>query len=169
LDLTDEAAVTRYYAALPGLWGSVHVAGGFSMAPVTETSLDDFTAQWRINTVTAFLTCREAVRRMRMGKQGGRVVNVAAQAALEAPPGKIAYVSAKAAVAAMTRALAAETRADGIWVNAILPGTIDTPANRSAMPDADFSQWTRPESIARTVLWLLSADNEAVSGGLIPV
>jgi NAD(P)-dependent dehydrogenase (short-subunit alcohol dehydrogenase family) len=139
------------------------------MAPVTETSLDDFTAQWRINTVTAFLTCREAVRRMRMGKQGGRVVNVAAQAALEAPPGKIAYVSAKAAVAAMTRALAAETRADGIWVNAILPGTIDTPANRSAMPDADFSQWTRPESIARTVLWLLSADNEAVSGGLIPV
>lgn len=169
LDLLDEAAVARYYAALPSLWASVHVAGGFSMAPVTETSLDDFTAQWRINTVTAFLACREAVRRMRAGKAGGRLVNVAARAAVEHPGGKLAYVSAKAALVGLTRSLAAETAAEGILANAVLPDTIDTPANRAAMPGADYSRWTPPEAIASAILWLASPGNATVTGALLPV
>ena len=65
LDLNDEAAVVSYYAALPPLWASVHVAGGFAMAPIAETTLDAFASQWRINTVTAFLASREAVKSMR--------------------------------------------------------------------------------------------------------
>ena len=168
LDLSDEAAVTGYYAALPSLWASIHVAGGFSMAPATETTLELFSAQWRINTVTAFLACREAVRRMGSGA-GGRIVNVAARAAVDHPGGKIAYVAAKSALAGMTRALAAETRASGILVNAVLPDTIDTPANRAAMPTADYSAWTSPESIAKTIVWLASPRNASVTGALIPV
>jgi NAD(P)-dependent dehydrogenase (short-subunit alcohol dehydrogenase family) len=168
LDLSDEEAVTEYYAALPSLWASIHVAGGFAMAPVAETTLDMFTAQWRINTVTSFLACREAVRRMRPGA-GGRIVNVAARATVDHPGGKIAYVTAKAALAGMTRALADETRASGILVNAVLPDTIDTPANRAAMPAADFTRWTPPESIARTIAWLASPQNASVTGALIPV
>ncbi len=168
LDLSDEKAVTDFYAALPSLWASIHVAGGFAMAPAAETTLDLFTAQWRINTVTSFLACREAVRRMGPAG-GGRIVNVAARAAVDHPGGKIAYVAAKAALAGMTRALADETRASGILVNAVLPDTIDTPANRAAMPAADFARWTPPDSIARTILWLASPQNASVTGALIPV
>jgi NAD(P)-dependent dehydrogenase (short-subunit alcohol dehydrogenase family) len=168
LDLSDEEAVAEFYSALPSLWASIHVAGGFAMAPATETTLDLFTAQWRINTVTSFLACREAVRRMGTGA-GGRIVNVAARAAVDHPGGKIAYVAAKAALAGMTRALADETRASGILVNAVLPDTIDTPANRAAMPAADFTRWTSPDSIARTIVWLASPGNESVTGALIPV
>jgi NAD(P)-dependent dehydrogenase (short-subunit alcohol dehydrogenase family) len=169
LDLLDEAAVARYYAALPSLWASVHVAGGFSMAPVTETTLADFEGQWRINAVTAFLACREAARRMRAGKAGGRIVNVAARAAVDHPGGKIAYVAAKAALAALTRSLAAECAPDRILANAVLPDTIDTPANRAAMPGADFSKWTPPAAIASSILWLASPENVTVTGTLVPV
>jgi NAD(P)-dependent dehydrogenase (short-subunit alcohol dehydrogenase family) len=169
LDLTNESAVTAWYAALPPLWASVHVAGGFAMAPVTETTLEAFNGQWNINTVTAFLACREAVRRIGLTGQGGRIVNVASRAAIEHPAGKIAYVTAKAALAAMTQALAAETRAGRILVNAVLPDTIDTPANRAAMPQADFTKWTQPEAIARSIAWLASPENSVVTGALLPV
>jgi NAD(P)-dependent dehydrogenase (short-subunit alcohol dehydrogenase family) len=168
LDLTDESSVAKYYAALPPLWASVHVAGGFDMAPLEQTTLEAFTAQWRINTVTAFLACREAARKMK-ASGGGRIVNVGSKAALEHPAGKIAYVTAKSALAAMTQALAAETRADRILVNAVLPETIDTPANRAAMPQADFSRWTPPAAIARAIAWLASPENETVTGALVPV
>src|SRR5439155_97849 len=152
LDLTDEKAVTRFYAGLPSLWASVHVAGGFAMAPLTETSLESFEAQWRINVVTAFLASREAVRKMRGtgGGTGGRIVNVASRVVLDPPGGRIAYVAAKSALAGMTRAIAAETAGDGILVNAVLPETIDTAANRAAMPNADRSRWSLPADIART-------------------
>lgn len=169
LDLTDEAAVVRYYAALPALWGSVHVAGGFSMAPLESTSLEAFTAMWLNNTVTAFLASREAVRTMRAGRGGGRIVNVASRVVLDPAPGKVAYVTAKSALGAMTRALAAETQAEGILINAVLPDTIDTAKNRAAMPGADVSSWTTPAAIARTIAWLASPDNVSVTGALVPV
>jgi NAD(P)-dependent dehydrogenase (short-subunit alcohol dehydrogenase family) len=168
LDLGDEQAVARWYAALPGLWASIHVAGGFAPGNVEDTSLDTFTAQWRINAVTAFLASREAARRLRK-TGGGRIVNVASRAAVDHPGGKAAYVMAKAAVAALTRSLAAEARDAGILVNAVLPDTIDTPANRAAMPGADFSRWTPPADIARTIAWLASPENATVTGALLPV
>jgi len=169
LDLTDEAAVTRYYGALPDLWASIQVAGGFSMAPLEETTLEAFEAQWRINAVTAFLAGREAARQMKPGARGGRIVHVGSRAALEPPAQKIAYAAAKAAVAAMTRSMAAELRPAGILVNAVLPDTIDTAANRAAMPGADFSRWTPPAAIADTIAWLASPANVTVTGALIPV
>ncbi|HSS38253.1 MAG TPA: SDR family NAD(P)-dependent oxidoreductase [Polyangia bacterium] len=173
LDLTDEAAVTRYYGALPSLWASIHVAGGFAMAPLTSTTLQAFEGQWRLNAVTAFLAGREAARRIAAtgegGQKGGRIVNVGSRVILEPPAQKIAYAAAKAAVAAMTRSMAAELRPAGILVNAVLPDTIDTPANRAAMPGADFSRWTPPEAIAETIAWLASAANATVTGALVPV
>ncbi len=169
LDLTDEAAVSRFYGALPDLWASIQVAGGFSMAPLEATTLRDFEAQWRINAVTAFLAGREAARRIGLCARGGRIVNVGSRAALDPPAQRLAYAAAKAAVAAMTRSMAAELRPAGILVNAVLPDTIDTPANRAAMPGADFSRWTPPDGIAQTIAWLASPANTTVSGALIPV
>jgi NAD(P)-dependent dehydrogenase (short-subunit alcohol dehydrogenase family) len=169
LDLTDEASVVRFYAALPGLWASVHMAGGFTMAPLEETTLAAFEAQWRMNTVTALLCSREAARRMKQGGAGGRIVNFGSRAALEPGGQKVAYIAAKAAVIAMTRALAVELQPAKILVNAVIPDTIDTPANRAAMPKANFSLWTPPAAIAQAIAWLASPANTTVTGALIPV
>ena len=173
LDLTDEAAVAGYYGGLSGLWASIHVAGGFAMAPLADTSLQAFEGQWRLNAVTAFLAGREAARCIartgQAGRVGGRIVNVGSRVVLEPPAQKLAYAAAKAAVAAMTRSMAAELRSAGILVNAVLPDTIDTPANRAAMPNADHSRWTPPEAIAETIAWLVSPANTTVTGALIPV
>src|SRR4051794_35554364 len=77
VSLDNEAQVTAYYAALPDLWASIHLVGGFAMSKLVDTSLADFEKQWRMNTVTCFLTCREAVRAMRKSGKGRRIVNVA--------------------------------------------------------------------------------------------
>ncbi len=175
VDLTDEPAVAAFYRSLPGLWASVHLAGGFAMSPIAATGLDDLAAQWRLNAVTAFLCSREAVARLRTNPDRpdgrGRIVNVAARPALEPRSGArmIAYTMAKAAVAALTEALAEEVRSEGIWVNAIVPSIIDTPANRRAMPDADHSAWPSPEAIAETLAFLVSPANAVTRGGLVPV
>src|SRR5436305_9756278 len=79
VNAADEAQIIAFYAALPELWASVHLVGGFAMAPITSTSLDDLEKMWRLNTVTCFLACREAVRAMRKTRAGGRIVNVAAR------------------------------------------------------------------------------------------
>ncbi len=167
IDLADEASVASFYGALPPLWASVHVAGGFAEAPLLATSVAALRAQLDLNLTTAFLCCREAARNLR--GRGGRLVNVGARSALAPTGGSVGYTIAKAGVAAMTMALADELAADGIRVNAILPATIDTPANRAAMPDADPSRWRKPAEIAATIAWLISPANTATTGGLIPV
>src|SRR4249920_139953 len=109
VDLSHEGAATAYYAALPPLWASIQLAGGFAMAPITETSLAAFEGQWRINAVTCFLACREAVRSIREAGRntggGGRIVNVAARPVVVPAAGMTAYAAAKAAVAAITQGL----------------------------------------------------------------
>ncbi len=170
VSLDSEQAAVDYYAALPELWASIHLVGGFAMAPLVETSLADFEAQWRLNTVTCFLCCREATKRMKQSG-GGRIVNVASRPVLEPAGGanKIAYTAAKAAVASLTQSLAAEVLDANILVNAIVPSTIDTPANRAAMPKADFTKWPTPAQIAETVAFLASPDNALTTGTLVPV
>ena len=167
VDFTDEAAVTRFYGSLPPIWASIHLAGGFAMAPLLATTLAELTAQWQINTVTAFLATREAARRM--GEGEGRIVNVVSRAAAAPGPGMIAYVAAKAAVAAMTAAAAAELAGQSILVNAVAPSIIDTPANRAAMPDADRSSWSRPADIAEVIAFLASPANQVTTGAIVPV
>ena len=169
VDLSDEAGAVAYYAGLPALWASVQLAGGFAMSPIAETSLADFDKQWRMNTVTCFLSCREAVRSIRRGGGAGRIVNVASRVAIAPTPGMTAYVASKAGVAAITQALAAEVTGDGILVNAVLPSIIDTPANRAAMPAADHAAWPKPAEIAEAIGFLASPANVLTSGSLVPV
>ena len=166
ISLDKEDQVAAFYGALPQLWASIHLVGGFAMAKVTETSLADFEKQWRMNTVTCFLACREAVRAM---KTGGRIVNVAARPAVTPTPGMIAYATAKAGVAALTQALAAEVLDRGILVNAVLPSIIDTPANRASMPKADHASWPQPAQLAETIAFLASEKNALTTGTLVPV
>jgi NAD(P)-dependent dehydrogenase (short-subunit alcohol dehydrogenase family) len=108
---------------------------------------------------------------MTRGGAGGRIVNVAARAALEwrSGSGMAAYAASKAAVAALSVALAEEVAKDGILVNAIAPSIMDTPANRAAMPQADFSAWPKVEEVAATILCLASPQNQVARGGVVPV
>lgn len=167
VNLTDEAAVEAYFTSLPPIAASVHLAGGFLAKPIAETSKADFEKQLNLNVMTTFLCCREAVKAMRKNG-GGRIVNVAARVVELPPGGMTAYTASKAAVAALTRSLAAEVLKEKILVNAVLPSIIDTPANRAAMPKADYDRWPKPEELARTILWLASPANILTSGALVP-
>jgi len=178
LDLADEAAVRRFYSRLPPLWASIHLAGGFAMSPVGDTSAVDFADQFQMNALSAFLCSAAAIRAIRTrtepgsgGAKGGRIVNVAARPALEPRlgSGMVAYTTAKAAVAALTQAIAQETSGEEIWVNAVAPSVLDTPANRVAMPDADFSSWVAPSAVAEVIAFLASPDNRVTRGAIIPV
>lgn len=169
LRLDDEAQAEAFFAQLPPLWASIHLVGGFAMKPIAETALADLEAQWRVNTVTCFLSCREAVRAIRQAGGGGRIVNVAARPVLAPAAQLTAYAAAKAGVAAITQTLAAELLREDILVNAVVPSLFDTPANRAAMPDADHGSWPKPAQIAEAIAYLASPDNALTSGALVPV
>jgi NAD(P)-dependent dehydrogenase (short-subunit alcohol dehydrogenase family) len=169
VSLEDEAQVAAFYASVPDLWGSIHLVGGFAMAKLAETSLAEFEKQWRLNTVTCFLACREAVKAMRKAGSGGRIVNVGSRPVVTPTPGMISYVASKAGVAALTQSLAPELLAENILINAVLPSTIDTPANRAAMPKADHDAWPKPAQIAETIAFLASPSNVLTTGTLVPV
>jgi NAD(P)-dependent dehydrogenase (short-subunit alcohol dehydrogenase family) len=169
VDLSREADTAAYYAGLPPLWASIQLAGGFAMASITETSLAEFENQWKMNAVTCFLACREAVRSIRKAGGGGRIVNVAARTVVAPTGGMTSYLASKAGVAAITQGLAIELASDGILVNAVLPSLIDTPVNRAAMPKADHAKWPKPAELAETIGFLASPANVATSGALVPV
>jgi len=178
VDVAEETAVRRFYQSLPPLWASVHLAGGFAMAPIAEMSAADFIAQFRMNALSCFLCSAAAVAAFRArqepgpgGLPGGRIVNVAARPALEPRlgAGMIAYTASKSAVAALTQALAQETTDEQIWVNAVAPSVLDTPANRVAMPDADHRRWVSPADLAEVITFLASPGNRVTRGAVIPV
>jgi NAD(P)-dependent dehydrogenase (short-subunit alcohol dehydrogenase family) len=171
VELSDETAVAKLYAGVPRLWASIHIAGGFAMAPVADTTKSDLMKQVDMNFVTAFLCCAAAVRTMTRTGAGGRIVNVATRPALEwrSGAGMVAYTASKAAVAALTAALAEEVVKQGILVNAIAPSTMDTPANRKAMPQADHAAWAKVEEVAATILFLASPENRVTRAAVVPV
>ena len=179
IDLTDEPSVESFYSKLNApLWSSIHIAGGFTYGAIESVTKQAFVAQMQQNALTCFLCCREAVKKMSGGgasaQSGGRIVNVAARPALEPRTGAnmVPYTASKAAVAAITQALAEEVvsrSGGGILVNAVLPSIMDTPANRAAMPTADFTKWPKVEQVAATIAFLASLQNTVTRGGLIPV
>ena len=168
VDLTKEEDAERFYQALPELWASIHIAGGFAMNPLTETTLTEFQRMFALNVTTAFLACREATKVIRKTGQGGRMVNVVSHRVLVPQGGMVSYISSKAAVAALTTSVAEELAAENILVNAVAPSVIDTPANRSSMPNADYSRWPSVEDIAKTIVFLASPQNTVTRGGLLP-
>jgi NAD(P)-dependent dehydrogenase (short-subunit alcohol dehydrogenase family) len=176
IDLTDEAAVEGFYRQIPGLWASIHIAGGFAFGAVATTEKAALASLIDMNLVTCFLCCRSAVNAMAAtsrpdGPAGGRIVNVAARPALEwrSGAGMAAYAASKAAVAALTAALAEEVAKDDILVNAVAPSILDTEANRKAMPKADHGAWPKVEDVAQTVLFLASPGNKVTRGAIVPV
>ena len=168
-DLAEETQVARVYADLKP-WASIHIAGGFAAGKVAETGKMALMAQIDSNLTSCFLCCRAAVNAM-ITAGGGRIVNVAARPALEwrSGAGMTAYTVAKAGVAALTVALAEEVAKDGILVNAVAPSIMDTPANRKAMPKANFDAWPKVDEVAATILFLASADNRVTRGAIVPV
>lgn len=166
-DLADEAAVTKLYEGLD-LWASIHIAGGFAAGKVADTNKAALMAQIDGNLVSCFLCCRAALGAM---KNGGRIVNVAARPALEprTGAGMTAYTISKSGVAALTIAMAEEAAKDGVLVNAVAPSTMDTAANRKAMPKANFDAWPKVEEVAATILFLASPGNRVTRGAIVPV
>lgn len=169
--LADAKTVDAFYAGVNDLWASIHLAGGFGAAPIDKTESASFEELLETNVHTSFFCCRAAVRSMMARGNGGRIVNVAAKPGLNPRRGSgmVAYTTSKAAVAAMTVSLAEEVKARNILVNAIAPSILDTPANRAAMPDADFGKWVSLETVAATIAYLVAPANEAMSGALIPL
>jgi NAD(P)-dependent dehydrogenase (short-subunit alcohol dehydrogenase family) len=167
--LADEGNVERAYQGTAPLWASIHIAGGFAAGPLAKTSIETLRQQLDMNFVSCALCCRAAVNAM--AGAGGRIVNVAARPALEwrSGAGMAAYAASKTAVAALTVALAEEVVKDGILVNAVAPSTMDTAANRQAMPKADFALWPKVEEVAATIVFLASTDNRVTRGGIVPV
>lgn len=170
VDLADERAVAGFYRDLPELWASIHCAGAFAYTPIESASGTDLDRMLAVNARSAFLCSSEAARRMRAGARGGRIVNVIARQALEPRrgAGMVPYTMSKAAVAALTVALAEELAPDRIGVNAVAPSILDTPANRAAMPDADVSKWVQLPELAEVMLFLASSECQT-SGTLAPV
>jgi NAD(P)-dependent dehydrogenase (short-subunit alcohol dehydrogenase family) len=171
IDLTDEDAVGSFYRQVPDLWASIHLAGGFAAGRVATAGKSVLESQLDVNLTTCYLCCRSAVMAMAANPAGGRIVNVAARPALEwrSGAGMAAYAASKAAVAALTVALAEEVARDNVLVNAVAPSILDTPANRKAMPKADHAAWPKVEEVAQTILFLASPANKVTRGAVVPV
>jgi NAD(P)-dependent dehydrogenase (short-subunit alcohol dehydrogenase family) len=173
-DLFDPGAVDEVVAAAVApegsrLAGVVNLVGGFATGGrVHETAVEEFEKQFRLNLRPTYMVTAAAATQM-LGSGGGSIVCVGTRAALQPFKGAAGYIASKAAVIAFTKAVAVEYKDDGIRCNVILPSVIDTPANRSSMPNADHDRWVKPAEIAAVIAHLLSPDAGPTSGAEIPV
>jgi NAD(P)-dependent dehydrogenase (short-subunit alcohol dehydrogenase family) len=172
-DLTDDKAAKMVAAAALDHFGHLDilaaVAGGWrGGSAVAETDPLDLEWLLGINLVTTFNACRAVLPGM-LAQRWGRIVTIGARAAVGGQARSGAYAASKAALLALTQSIAAETRSGGITANTVMISTIDTPANRAAMPDSDYHRWVTPEQIAATVCFLCSEEAAAISGAAIPV
>jgi NAD(P)-dependent dehydrogenase (short-subunit alcohol dehydrogenase family) len=171
-DVTDEGAMGTFVGATRDRFGRVdglvNAVGGFAGGDLVSTPLPEWERMMKLNLTSAVIACRAVLPGMIAGG-GGRIVNIASRAVLPPQGGFIAYTVSKAAVVTLTQALAHEVRAKGVTVNAVLPSTMDTPANRRAMPDADRSGWVGTADVAHVVAFLLSDRAAAVTGASLTV
>jgi NAD(P)-dependent dehydrogenase (short-subunit alcohol dehydrogenase family) len=172
-DVADESSVI---AALEGIQAQdgrvdvlVNVVGGYMAGqPIHELDASTWDVMLTLNLRTAFLMSKHAARLM-IPNNWGRIINFSARAARDTAANAGAYAVSKAGVLALTEVQAREVLAFHITVNAILPSIVDTPANRQAMPKADFARWPKAEEVARVVRFLASDDAALISGAGIPV
>ena len=147
----------------------VHTVGGFEGGgSIDETPVETWDRMMALNARTAFISCRAAFPIMKRGGYG-RIILVSARPAIAPTAGLSAYGASKAALLNLVGTLAAEGREHNVTANAVLPGTLDTAANRRDMPDADASRWTPPERVARVIAFLASEGGVDVSGAYLPV
>lgn len=170
-DLTQkadaDAVVAEATARFGRVTGLVNTVGGFRTGRVTAEALDQWDLMMMLNAKVALVTSA-AVLPALVANGRGSLVHIAAQPGLKAGAGQAAYAASKSAVIRIVETIAAEHRKDRITANCILPGTIDTPQNRAAMPDAKPDTWIPPEAIARVIAFLVSPQAAVVTGGAIP-
>lgn len=166
-DITNDT-FRRVGERLGGLDALVNVAGTFRWEKLEGGRLATWDLLFNVNLRTAVSSTLAALPLL-LESKAGRIVNIGAAGALKAGTGMAAYAASKAGVLKLTEALAEELKDRNITVNAILPTTIDTPANRKDMPGADFTRWVKPGQIADVIVFLLSDRAQAVTGALIPV
>lgn len=168
-DVADEAGAAQVVERAGGADVLVNGVGGFGGgSPVHETDLALWDRMYRMNLRTAVAMSRAAAPGM-LARGDGVIVSVASRAAMDRPAGLAAYSASKAAVLVLTETLQRELAAGGVRVHAVVPTTIDTPANRRAMPDADFASWTPPAAVAGVIAWLASDAARTVRGAQVPV
>lgn len=146
----------------------VHVMGGFAAAKIHDTDDETWFRMRDLNLSSAFYIAREVIPIMRR-QEYGRIIAIGSLAAVEPHASLGAYASFKAALVMLFRTIALENQDAGITSNIILPGTMDTPANRAAMPEVDPSKWLPPDDVAKLGLWLANDDNGVVNGAAIPI
>lgn len=169
VDLTDANAVKSVLQSIDRIDGLINVAGGFDMGPALyELGQSDWDKMFAINVNTARNTIAAAVPKM-LEQGRGAIVNVGAFGALSGAGNMSAYCASKSVVMNITQSLSEEVKHQGINVNAVLPSVIDTPANRAAMPDANFDDWVSPTQLADVMCFLLSDGASGVHGALVPV
>ncbi|MCJ7715283.1 MAG: SDR family oxidoreductase [Anaerolineales bacterium] len=173
VDLTDSATVKTAVQKAVDHFGQidilVHTAGGFKMGEkVHETTAKTWDGMMDLN-VRTLLNISNAVVPQMVEQQNGKIITIGARPALAGKARMGAYSAAKAAVLRLTESMSAELKTQGINVNCVLPGTIDTPDNRSAMPDADHSKWVSPDSLAEVIIFLSSKAAIDIHGAAIPV
>jgi NAD(P)-dependent dehydrogenase (short-subunit alcohol dehydrogenase family) len=172
VDLSSPEGAQKAMGAVKANFGRVdallNIAGGFQWEPVEDGAGESWDRMFALNLKTALNACKAALPYL-LESGAGRIVNVGAQSALHAAAGMGPYAASKSAVHRLTESLASELKLKGVTVNAVLPSTIDTPANRRDMPKADFDRWVSPADLAAVILFLASDEAKAVTGALIPV
>ena len=172
-DVTDpdgvDLAVDEACSQLGGIDALVHLVGSWKGGEeVHEHSLETWTRMMEINLTSSFLCCRAVLPWMRKS-EGGRIVLVSARTARFDRAGQAAYSIAKAGVGLLAEVISEENRSHGVTANAIAPSILDTPANRSAMPDADHSAWIPPQEVAAMIEFLCSKEAGHLRGAWLPL
>jgi NAD(P)-dependent dehydrogenase (short-subunit alcohol dehydrogenase family) len=172
VDVTDLDAMTRLAASVAERHGRIDVlvtiVGGFAGGALVETDRATWDRMLAVNLTSTFVATRAVVPHMVTAGRG-RVVTIASRAVVPPAGGFIAYTTAKAGVIAFSQALAHEMRPHGITVNCILPSTMDTPANRAAMPDSDRTGWVPVDAVADAVAFLVRDESAHLTGTLLTV
>ena len=173
VDLSDAASLGKLIEQTLARFGRVdalvNTVGGYRGGkPVHEADLADWDFLFNVNVRTTLLCCRAVIPQM-LRQSRGKIINVASRDGLHGSAGYAAYSASKSAVLRLTESLAEELKASNINVNCIMPGTIDTPQNRAAIPNGDFSKWVEPGAIAEVIQFLASDAARAVNGAALPV
>lgn len=172
-DLTNPEDVNDVVQQTTDYFGRIHVlvhtVGGYRAGePLHETSIDTWNFMIDLNARSTFIICHAVIPHMLSGGMG-KIVTIGARPGLKGSANASAYGAAKSAMIRLTESMAEEYKAQGINVNCVIPGTIDTNQNREAMPQADYSRWVTPESLSNVILFLTSEAARDVHGAVIPV